>query len=257
MRRLEPPHGGGTIWAGPRARSLVHVTVPVGQRTGPIRDAVVHRSRHIDGVHGTPRTSPPRTRVEDTVLDLAQVSADLDEAFNWLCRAVGRQLTTDRARPLAALAGAATRVALARRTAKLALDDVSDGARSVLERRYITGVERAHGLPAGARQARTVSRRPDAVRGQPLRGGESRGRARRQCLASRRAALGRQPPRQRARAVGILTVRYNWADVTQRPCFVAAQVAGLLQARGIALAPRPCGPQCRVRQRDSSAAWAG
>ena len=246
-------HTAAELYGLTKPGRLAHVMVPVGQRTGQIRDAVVHRSRHIEECRH-PAYFPPRTRVEDTVLDLAQVSADLDEAFNWLCRAVGRQLTTTEL----------VRRALARRTRvrwraglEAALDDVSDGARSVLERRYITGVERPHGLPAARRQARTV------INGQTRYVDNLYEEA---SLAVELDGNASHPPEQRwadshrdnAHAgLGILTVRYNWADVTQRPCFVAAQVAGLLQARGIALSPRPCGPQCRVRQRDSSAAWAG
>ena len=36
------------------------------------------------------------------------------------------------------------------------LDDVSTGAYSALERRYLRDVERAHALPTGARQSREV-----------------------------------------------------------------------------------------------------
>jgi len=201
--------------------------VPVGQRTGRLRDAVVHRSRHIDDCRH-PAYFPPRTRVEDTVLDLAQVSANFDEAFDWLCRAVGRGPTTTEL----------VRSALARRPRhrwradiEAALDDVADGARSVLERRYITGVERRHGLPQAHRQARTVingkTRYVDNLYEEAS-------------LAVELDGSASHPPEQRwadsrrdnAHAgLGILTVRYNWADVTQRPCFVAAQVAGLLRAR--------------------------
>ena len=47
---------------------------------------------------------------------------------------------------------------------------------------------------------------------------------------------------------GIVTLRYSWADVTQRPCQVAAQVAEVLQGRGWRGTPRPCGPTCVITQ---------
>src|SRR5271165_502009 len=239
-------HTAAELYGLAQPGRLVHVMVPVGQRTGRLRDAVVHRSRHIDDCRH-PAYFPPRTRVEDTVLDLAQVSANFDEAFDWLCRAVGRGPTTTEL----------VRSALARRPRhrwradiEAALDDVADGARSVLERRYITGVERRHGLPQAHRQARTVingkTRYVDNLYEEAS-------------LAVELDGSASHPPEQRwadsrrdnAHAgLGILTVRYNWADVTQRPCFVAAQVAGLLRARGMAVAPRPCGLQCSVRRRD-------
>jgi very-short-patch-repair endonuclease len=229
----------GLTWSSQSA----HVMVPVGQRTGRIRDAVVHRSRHIDE-YRHPAYFPPRTRVEDTVLDLTQVSANLDEAFDWLSRAIGRRLTTTEL----------VREALGRRPRmrwradlEVALDDVAGGAQSVLERRYISGVERRHGLPPARRQAKTV------INGQTRYVDNLYEEA---SLAVELDGLASHPPEQRwadsrrdnAHAgLGILTVRYNWADVTQRPCSVAAQVAGLLQARGAPVALRRCGPQCTAR----------
>jgi very-short-patch-repair endonuclease len=46
-------------------------------------------------------------------------------------------------------------------------------------------------------------------------------------------------------AGGILTLRYGWLDVTQRPCQVAAEVALALSSRGFQGA-RPCTPGCPV-----------
>ena len=186
-----------------------------------------------------------RGRGSRTVLDLAQVSANLDEAFDWLCRAVGRRITsTD------LICDALARRPRVRWRADLmaSLDDVADGARSVLERRYIAGVERRHGFPKARRQVRTV------IDGQTRYVDNLYDKA---SLAVELDGSASHPPEQRwadsrrdnAHArLGIVTVRYNWADVTQRPCFVAAQVADLLQARGMAFVPRPCGPQCSVRR---------
>jgi predicted transcriptional regulator of viral defense system len=72
---------------------LIHVTVPRNQRIRPISGAVIHYSEHLDQSRH-PALLPPRTRIEDTVLDLAQVAPSFDDAFDWLCRAVGRRLTT-------------------------------------------------------------------------------------------------------------------------------------------------------------------
>jgi len=33
-------------------------------------------------------------------------------------------------------------------------------------------------------------------------------------------------------SAGIITLRYNWADVTKRPCQVAAEIASALRLRG-------------------------
>ena len=37
---------------------------------------------------------PPCTRVEDTVLDLIQIAPTFDDAYEWICRAIGRRRTT-------------------------------------------------------------------------------------------------------------------------------------------------------------------
>ena len=94
--------------------------------------------------------SPPCTRVEYTVLDLIEASATFEEAYDWICRAVGRRRTTvPRLRE-----AMATRPRMRwRKDLEFALADAS-GALSVLERRYVRGVEQPHGLPAARRQAR-------------------------------------------------------------------------------------------------------
>lgn len=43
-----------------------------------------------------PVLSPPRTRLEDSVLDMAAEAPSLDEAVSVILRAIGRRLTTPR-----------------------------------------------------------------------------------------------------------------------------------------------------------------
>lgn len=223
---------------------LIHVTVPRNQRIKPIRGAVIHYSHAADR-RRHPTLRPPRTRVEDTVLDLTQVSANFDEAFDWLCRGVGRLLTT----PGQLRAALQSRPrARWRDELLLALGDIAEGARSLLERRYVTGVERAHGLPAAQRQAKIVTgnrtRYVDNLYEEAKLAVELDGRA-------------AHPPEQRwddshrdneLASVGVLTVRYNWADVNNRACSVAAQVGELLRIRGTAVRLRRCGPSCSTAQ---------
>lgn len=131
----------------------IHVTVPAARnvaRRRKISGLIIHRSRRIEEARH-PALSPPRTRVEDTVLDLVEVARDFEEAFAWICRAVGRRRTTV---PLLAAAVAARKRMRWRQELTAALADVADGVHSPLERRYVTGVERAHGLPRAARQVK-------------------------------------------------------------------------------------------------------
>lgn len=226
----------------PRPAQLIHVTVPRNQRIRPIPGAVVHYSHRLDQSRH-PVLLPPRTRIEDTVLDLAQVAPRFEDAFDWLCRAIGRRLTTP-----AELRSALQGRPRAKRRAELmiALADVADGAQSNLELRYVRKVERAHGLPTARRQAKIVSaghsRYVDNLYEDAQLAVELDGRA-------------THPPEQRwddshrdndHASLGIMTVRYNWQDVNYRPCAVAAQVAGLLRMRGTAVQLRRCGGSCAV-----------
>jgi hypothetical protein len=133
--------------------AAVHLTVPAERhpaRWATIPGVAIHRSRFLEqAVH--PALSPPCTRVEDTVLDLIEASASFEEAYDWMCRAVGRRRTT----PARLLEAMARRPRMRwRQDLELALADTQAGALSVLERRYVQGVERPHGLPAATRQAR-------------------------------------------------------------------------------------------------------
>src|SRR3954449_9592015 len=59
----------------------IHVTVPVARnpaRCGKIPGVIVHRSSRI-GLARHPALAPPRTRVEETVLDLVETARDFDE----------------------------------------------------------------------------------------------------------------------------------------------------------------------------------
>jgi len=131
----------------------IHITVPTDRnpaRCGKIPGAVIHRSPSILGKRH-PAMTPPCTRVEDTVLDLIQIARSFDEAYEWICRAVGRRRTT--AERIRDALDARQRFRW-RREIELALGDASEGALSWLELRYVRGVERPHELPSAMRQVR-------------------------------------------------------------------------------------------------------
>jgi very-short-patch-repair endonuclease len=226
------------------ARSeVIHVTVPPGRHPGPISGVLVHRSARISAaVH--PAALPPRTRIEETAIDLTQAAATIDAACDWLCRAVGRRLTTP-PRLRAALDGRAK--VRWRADLLLALADIGAGAHSLLERRYVRDVERPHGLPRARRQApirlRGASHYLDNYYPEASLAVELDGRA-------------AHPPEQRRAdmrrdnlhaAAGIMTLRYTWTDITERPCAVAQQVAEVMRMRGAVVTVRPCGPGCAAR----------
>jgi very-short-patch-repair endonuclease len=218
-----------------RPSSPIHLTVPVWRRISPIPGVRVHYSTQAEHKRH-PVLEPPRTRVEDTVLDLAQSARSFDEAFGWVCRAVsGRFTTTQRLRAaLEARPKVRHRAGL-----DVALADVGDGAHSVLELLYLK-IERTHGLPGAARQVRVMRDGRAQYRDCFYEGYqvvvELDGRA-----AHPAQARWRDMRRDNAGAEeGVLTLRYGYADLTERPCQVAAQVAQVLRSRGWPGTMRKC-----------------
>jgi hypothetical protein len=226
----------------------IHVTVPHDSnpgRRGQIPGAVIHRSRSLQRARH-PAAKPPRTRVEETVLDLVDCARSFEEAYGWICCAIGRRRTTAARIRVAMLARPRMH---ARLDVELALGYAKGGALSVLEFRYVRGVERAHGLPIATRQARVRQ----AAGNRYLDNLYAEYRA---CVEIDGAAAHpedeqwRDKSRDRWNAVhqGIDTIRIGVSDLInqERQCRTAADVAKWLSSRGPRVG-RPCGPDCPVR----------
>ena len=131
---------------------VIHITVPSHRRPaahGRRRGIVFHRSNQSrPEFPGSAKL--PRTRIQDTVLDLAAASTSFDQAYGWIVRAVSQDLVS-----VSMLRAALTARSRIRWRAWLtdAVEESKDGANSALERRYVRDVERAHGLPMAERQA--------------------------------------------------------------------------------------------------------
>jgi len=201
---------------------------------------IVHRCTRLNDARH-PARMPPRTRIEETTIDLIHVSPNLDQALSWLITACGRRLTTAEL----LLSAMENRAKLRWRSEITgALTDVGEGVHSLLEWRYVHGVEGAHGLPRATRQARSRA-------GQRRRYLDNRykefavaveldGQA-----AHPIEARWRDIHRDNASAgLGIVTLRYGWADVTEDPCRVAAEVARVLKLHGWPGHPRACKRGC-------------
>ena len=133
------------------------------------------------------------------------------------------------------------------------LEDVADGTYSALERRYLTDVERPHGLPTARRQRRSSQGRSPAYRdveyvdlGLVV---ELDGRLGHEWTSDGWDDLDRDLD---AAVTGVMTVRVRWGQVLH-PCRLASTVAGLLTARGWQGAPRSCGEVCLVDRGDPPA----
>jgi hypothetical protein len=250
------------LWAGPGAVlsyetaaeihelidkpiGLIHISVPAERHPGrrrKIRGVVVHRSRCLVA-EWQPPWRLPRTTVEDTVLDLVTTARTFDDAYGWISRAIGRRLTTPQllSKALARRGRIRWRVWI---TAALA--DAADGVHSPLERNYVNGVERAHGLPTARRQAKrrhgSGTRYLDNLYEEHSLCVELDGQA-----AHPAEGRWRDTHRDNAnRLQRVETLRYGWPDVTENRCRTAAQIASLLRSRGWTGTLRPCGPSCQA-----------
>ena len=231
----------------------IHVSVPAERRPGQHRKipgVVIHRCRKLESEWPAPWILP-RTSVEETVLDLVAAARTFDDAYGWISRAVGRRLTTPQALGKALTGRSRMRW---RGWITSALEDAADGVHSPLERNYVHGVERAHGLPTARRQA-----------GRRLGSGmryldnlyEDYG------VCVELDGLAAHPPESRWRdarrdnanlALGTTTLRYGWPDVTERRCATAAEIAAVLRRNGWQGTPRRCGPSCAITEGTPAAA---
>jgi predicted transcriptional regulator of viral defense system len=220
---------------------VIFVTVPSTRRVS-IPGLLVRTSGRIEETK-QPGGEPPRTSVEETVLDLIELAVTFDDACGWITRACGRRLTT----------GERLRAAVAARRKmrwRAGLGDIvaaaGDGIHSVLEYRYLRDVERAHGLPRSSHQVRVVIDGKVAYRDvyyEKYRlAVELDGR-----LAHPDDERWRDSLRDnKANARGIATARYGWRDVHGHACETAVLQAQILQQRGWRGTPRPCSRNCPV-----------
>lgn len=176
---------------------------------------------------------PPRTSIEDTVLDLcAEIGpSGLVDVITTAIQM--RRTNADRL-----LACALGRARLPhRKLIEGLLSDVGEGAESALELAYLHDVERRHQLPPAARQHHSAKH--GAIR--DLRYKEFGVLIE---LDGRTHISGRLRDKRRDNAAllgGEVTLRYGWQDVSSRPCEVAWEVAALLIRCGWSGLPVRCG----------------
>jgi len=219
----------------------IHVTVPSTRRVA-IRGLIIRTSGRAAQAR-QPNRAPPRTSVEETVLDLVQLAPGFDDACAWITKACAKRLTTEEK----------LRAALAMRKKmrwRAELDDVlaaaGRGIHSALEYRYLRDVERAHGLPRSRHQVRVVIEGKvvyrDAYYDEYQLAVELDGR-----LAHPDDERWRDSHRDtQAGAQGVLTCRYGWRDVYAHACRTALLQAQVLRRRGWRGNPKPCSAGCPV-----------
>jgi hypothetical protein len=230
-----------------RPSTMIHVTVPSSRRVMPIRGVVLHA--RLDPEAAThPSRLPPRLRIEETALDLADQCDDVWNAVGWISSALGRRLTTqDRLRETMSKR---SRIRWRNDLTVLLSPDLA-GVHSVLEFRYVRDVERPHGLPRSKRQARVVQNGKTAYRdvlyeefaltveldGRAAHPGDTRW----QDIWRDNASA----------ADGVITLRYGYRELMASACLVASQVSEVLRCRGWQGSARQCSLGCPARRATS------
>lgn len=218
----------------------IHVTVPLRRRPAQLRSVrgiVVHRSDQSQAEFVGP-FKLPRTRIEDTVLDLVVAAPSFYHGYDWIGRAVSRKAVTV-SRLRAALA--ARRRIRWRGWLTDALEVSPNGVHSALELRYLRDVERAHGLPKSQHQARRqIDGRvhfKDNWYAEYRVAVEIDGPAYHQ---NERVQADKDRDNANLAVDDVKTFRFGPVAVTERACETAAMVAITLQRNGWPGSPHRC-----------------
>jgi hypothetical protein len=223
--------------------AVIHLTIPAGRTATAPRGIVIHRSTRVaEAVHST--LVPPRTKLDETVLDLVDLAPTFEEAFSVTCGACQRRRTTAKR-----LGAAMSRRARLRWRGELteALGLIDAGVHSLLEYRYVSLVERPHGLPTARRQAELRTGRTrryldnlydDYDLCVELDGQQAHPEEQRWADLQRINSITEE---------GLTVLRYGWREVNNQPCETAAQIVAVLHNLGWKQRPRPCRPGCPIR----------
>jgi hypothetical protein len=220
---------------------LVDVMIPINRRVAEQPGIKIHHRLHLAN-RRHPAKTPPVTRIEDTVLDLTEQSANASGVVDLLTRACQRRLTTA---PRLTVSISDRKKLRWRELLLDVLAEIQHGVQSALERNYRRDVESAHRLPHGAR---------NETEGVPGRRRYRDVRYQRYRLVVELDGRAAHPAEKKDRddirdnelteMEGTSTLRYGWAAIAGRPCETAAQVGRLLRRGGWTGSVRPCGPGC-------------
>lgn len=246
-----------TLWAAPAAivpdlatvhdgEQPIRIAVARNRRLSPPTGLLVHRLEYFtEMVH--PLAQPPRLKFEHALLVRISKAAGADEVASLLSDGIGRRgVTALHVRSAMALHPRLPRGKLVRAI----LTDIETGTESVLERAYLQGVERAHGLPTPKRQSPRPGERRDMEYAEFGLVIELDGR-----FAHDSWSAGNRDARRDLAdvAAGLTPLRLRWQQAMITPCETAGRIAMALQRRGWSGAPHRCGPRCTLPERRATA----
>ncbi|OXM46584.1 hypothetical protein CFP71_36790 [Amycolatopsis thailandensis] len=215
----------------PVADGPIEITVPYSGSAISQRPLVkVHRSRALP--YSAAETWPPRTKLTDTIVDLAASRPTAREAVNVVVDLVSRSKV-----PLSAMRDCVSMRPPYRFRAEIqrGLELVAGGLMSALEVEFKEQVEERHGLPSGDRQTAVE------VDGKTLwedvtydsHGARLTVRLDGRATHAMAAIAFRDRRRDNAAELaGRARLVYGWQDVRNSPCQVAAEVREILIREG-------------------------
>jgi hypothetical protein len=221
--------------------SKVQLVISATRSVDPLDGARIERIKDFDDVANL-TLHPPRVRLEHALLNVAG-NRGQDGAVAVLADACQQGRTTP-----GRLAEVLSSMPRLRHRALLLeiLRDVTTGAYSAMERRYLRRVERAHGLPGAGRQrpARVGDRSAyrDVEYAEQLTVVQLDGRLGHELSVDRWDDLDRDIA---AAEDQLMTLRVGWRQVLS-PCRLAMAIGRILAARGWEGRPVPCSPGCPV-----------
>lgn len=224
------------------SHDLIHIAVAKERRVQRLPGVRLHRVGNLSAVIAA-TSPPPRVNLERALLDVASTARRDSDAVAVLGDACQcRRTTPERLRE-----ALGPRTRLPRRGFLMqVLDDVAEGVYSVLEYRYLTRVERPHGLPTASRQRRVRLGRTIAYRDVEYQ--ELHTVVELDGRLGHEATLDRWDDMERdvaSATSGDTTLRIGWRHLDD-PCRTALAVARALVAQGWAGRLEPCSPSCRV-----------
>lgn len=214
----------------PPPDGAIHVAIDLDRSVRAVPGVVAHRTarwRERLAVNAT----RPRLAVPEAAVEAAALTSEPWEAFVLFCRVCQTRQTT----PAAIASALRGRRGVPRRTLLLdMLDDLASGACSVLEREYLVGVERAHGLPPGERQGAERTTSGAVYRDVRYAGWgvlvELDGHAFHRGARQRGRDLDRDL--EAVATSDDLTLRLGWRQVLGDRCVTARRVEAVLRRRG-------------------------
>ncbi|GGU26063.1 type IV toxin-antitoxin system AbiEi family antitoxin domain-containing protein [Nocardioides albus] len=229
---------GRSALPSPPERGPIEVMVPMSRTVRAPGGVVIRRRARFDGYVDW-AAYPPRQLLAEAAIDAAVDAGDAGEAFSMLADLVQTKVV----RTSALLEALRRRPRMRdRRLLRELLEDLKDGACSVLEREYLRRVERAHGLPAGERQV------ADSIAGVFVERDvtyvaygvvvELDGRAFHGSAAARDADHARDLDAAVTR--NLRTVRLTYGQVLGDPCRTATRIGELLGHGGWPGKVTPC-----------------